>query len=102
MTMFCPLVDCCCEWVCVVLLMMGCCVGCAWRCCYELCGCMNCASPVGFVLSLFYLCAFQMNPVCVWLHLIEVCCLFVTKVINPNEWSECVGVFACVCRRTRI
>ena len=27
--------------------------------------CVNGASPVGFILSLFYLCAFQMNPVCV-------------------------------------
>ena len=41
--------------------MMGCCVGCAWRCCR----CVNGAYPVGFVLSLFYLFAFQMNPVCV-------------------------------------
>ena len=30
-----------------------------------LCGWMNGASPVRLVLSLFYLCAFQMNPVCV-------------------------------------
>ena len=41
-----------------------CCVVCAW-CCYDLCGCVNGASPVRFVLSLFYLCAIQMNPVCV-------------------------------------
>ena len=27
--------------------------------------CMNGASPVRFVLSLFYMCAIQMNPVCV-------------------------------------
>ena len=33
--------------------------------CYVLCGCMNGASPVWFVLSLLYMCAFQMNPVCV-------------------------------------
>ena len=52
-----------CEWVGGVLLVMCCCLGCAWRCCYELCGCVNDASPVGFVLLLFYLCAFQMNPV---------------------------------------
>ena len=44
---------------------MGSCVVCAWCCCYVLCGCMNGASPVRFVLSLFYMCAFQMNPVCV-------------------------------------
>ena len=69
-----------------VLLVMGCCVGCIWHCCYELCGCVNGASPVGFVLS-FYLCAFQMNPVCV-VTLIDV-------------WSECGCVF-CVCRRARI
>ena len=51
-----------CVWVGGVLLVMSCCVGCAWRCCYELCGCVNGSSPVGFALSLFYLCAFQMNP----------------------------------------
>ena len=41
---------------------------CAWCCCYELCRCVNGASPdspVMFVLLLFYMCAFQMNPVCV-------------------------------------
>ena len=27
--------------------------------------CVNVSSPVGCVLSLFYLCAFQMSPVCV-------------------------------------
>ena len=53
------------EWVCAVLLVMGCCVVCAWCCCYELCGCVNDASPVGCVLSLFYMCAVQMNPGCV-------------------------------------
>ena len=31
----------------------------------RLCGCVNGASPVRFVLSLFNLCAFQINPVCV-------------------------------------
>ena len=49
----------------------------------------------GFVWSLFYMCAFQMNTVCVvcvWLHLIEVCFLFMTEVTNPNGWS----VFVCV------
>ena len=43
-------------------------------CSFVLCGLMalgmfmfvNGASPVGFALSLFHLCAFQMNPVCVW------------------------------------
>ena len=44
------------DWVSGVLLVMGCCVGCAWHCCYEFCWCMNGASPVGFVLSLFYVC----------------------------------------------
>ena len=53
-----------CEWVDGVLSVMGCCVGCAWRCYYELCGCVHGASPVRFVLS-FYLCAFQINLVCV-------------------------------------
>ena len=47
------------------LFVMGSCVVCAWCCCYVLCGCMNGASPVRFVLSLLYMCAFQMNPVCV-------------------------------------
>ena len=41
---------------------MGRCVGGVWCC--ELCGCVNGPSPVGCVLSLFYLYAFQMNPVC--------------------------------------
>ena len=35
-----------CERVGGVLLVMGCCVGCAWHCCYELCGCVNGTSPV--------------------------------------------------------
>ena len=52
-------------WVGGSLFVMGSCVVCAWCCCYVLCGCMNGASPVRFVLSLFYLYAFQMNPVCV-------------------------------------
>ena len=43
---------------------------------------MNDASLVGCLL--FYLCAFQMNPVCVWLHPIEVCLLL-------------TGVYAGVC-----
>ena len=43
-----------------------------WMCLALLCGCVNGASPVGFVLSLFYLCAFQINPVCM-VDLIEVC-----------------------------
>ena len=42
--------------------MIGCSSGCGWRC-YELCGCVNGASPV-FVLSLFYLCVLQINQVC--------------------------------------
>ena len=92
-----------CEWLSDVflvdvLLVMGCCVGCVLRCCYGLCGCVNGAYPVGFVLS-FYLCAFQMNHcvLCVWLLLIEVCCLPVT-----NDWNGCWCVFVYVCRRTRI
>ena len=62
---FCPLVDCC-LWVggwCFVGYVLLC-----WLCLvlfYDLCGYVNGASPVRFVLSLFYLCAFQMNPVCV-------------------------------------
>ena len=46
------------------LYVMGSCVVCPWSC-YVLCVCMNGASPVMFVLSLLYMCAFQMNPVCV-------------------------------------
>ena len=46
------------------LYVMGSCVVYAW-CCYVLCGCMNGASPVRFVLSLFYMSAIYMNPVCV-------------------------------------
>ena len=54
-----------CKWVAGALFVMGCCDVCAWCCCYDGCGCVNGASPVRFVLSLFYLCAFQINPVCV-------------------------------------
>ena len=54
-----------CEWVGGDLFVMGCCVVCAWCCRYVLGGCVNRASPVRCVLSLFHLCAFQMNPVCV-------------------------------------
>ena len=41
--------------------------GCWFVCDGELClcGCMNGAPPFRFVLSLLYMCAFQMNPVCV-------------------------------------
>ena len=46
---------------------MGSCVVCAW--CYVLCGCMNGASPVRFLLSLLYMCAFLMKPVCVSVRL---------------------------------
>ena len=53
-----------CEWVGGSLFVMGSCVICAWCCCCVLCGCMNGASPVRIVLSLFYLFAIQMNPVC--------------------------------------
>ena len=42
-----------CEWVGGSLFAMGCCVVCAWSCCYVLCGCVNGTSPVRFVLSLF-------------------------------------------------
>ena len=66
-----------CEWVGGSLFVMGC----AWYCCYVFGGCVNGASPVRFVLSLFYLCVFQINlvcVVCVWLHLIEVCFLFIS------------------------
>ena len=92
-----------CEWVGGGLFVVGSCVVCALCCCYVLCGCMNGASPVRFVLSLLYMCAFQMNPVCVvcvvtsdWgLFLVY---LFVTEVTNPNYWN----VFVCVCRRVRI
>ena len=46
-----------CEWLGGDLSAMGCCVVCAW--------CVYGVSPVRFVLSLFYMCAIQMNPVCV-------------------------------------
>ena len=52
-----------CEWV-VFCLLLGCCVINGWCCCYELSGSVNVVSPVWCVLFLFYLCAFQMNPVC--------------------------------------
>ena len=40
-----------------VMLLMGYCVRDVW------CWCVNGASPVECLLSLFYLCAFQMKPV---------------------------------------
>ena len=51
-----------CAWCCLCLVLSVFGVVCAWCCCYVLCGCMNGASPVRFVLSLFHRCAFQMNP----------------------------------------
>ena len=48
-----------CKWVDGSLFVMGC----AWCCCYDLSGWVNGAPPVRFELSLFYLCAFQMNTV---------------------------------------
>ena len=54
-----------CEWVGDGLFVLGICVVCASCFCYVLCGCMNGASPVRFILSLFYMCVIQMNPVCV-------------------------------------
>ena len=85
------------------LLMMVWCVVCAWYCCDDLCGCVNGASPVGFVLSLYYMCAFQMNLVCVVCVVTSDCGMllvyvFVTKVTNPYDCS----VFVCVCRWARI
>ena len=53
-----------CEWLGGDLSAMDCCVVCAW-CCYDLWVCVYGASPVRFLLSLFYLCTIQMNPVCV-------------------------------------
>ena len=41
------------------LFVMGSCVVSDWCCCYVLYGCMNGASPVRFVLSLLYMCAFD-------------------------------------------
>ena len=54
-----------CKWLGGVLSAMGCCVVCAWCCCCEFGVCVRAASPVRFVLSLFYMCAIQMNPMCV-------------------------------------
>ena len=81
-----------CEWVGGDLLVMGYCVVCAWCCCYLLSGCVDGASPVRFVLSLFYMCAFQMNPVCVFQ--MNPVCVFqmnpvcvVTSVVGPGLYS---------------
>ena len=54
-----------CEWVGGCLFVMGSCIVRAWCCCYVLGGCMNGAPLVKFVLSRLYVCAIQMNPVCV-------------------------------------
>ena len=78
---------------------MGSCVVCTWCCCYFLCGCMNGASPVRFVLSLLYMRTFQMNPVwvvCVWLHLIEVCFLFICLSQRSQIQMTGVCLFVCV------
>ena len=81
------------EWLGGDLSAMGCCVVCAW--CYnDLCGCVYGASPVRFVLSLFYLCAIQMNPV--WLHLIEVCCLFICLGQRSQIHVTGACLFVCV------
>ena len=53
------------EWFGGDLSAIGFSVVCDWCWCYDLGVCVNGASPVRFVLSLFYLCAIQMNPVCV-------------------------------------
>ena len=85
-----------CEWVCCSLFLMGSCIVCAWCCCHVLCGCVNGASPVRFVLSLYYLCAFQMNSVCcvcgyIWLRFVFlfICC----DRFHKSKWLECV----CLC-----
>ena len=75
---------------------MGSCAVCAWCCCSVLCGCMNGASPVRFVLSLLSMGAFQMNTVCVvtsdW-GLFIVYCLWQRSQIQMT---------VCVYRRDRI
>ena len=54
-----------------VLLVMGCCVGCAWRSCYKLCEwCISSRVCIVVVLSV----CISDDP-SVWLHLIEVVCL---------------------------
>ena len=47
---------------------------------------MNVASPVGCVLSLFYLCAFIMNPLCIVCVVTSDGCLFLfyDKGHNPR------------------
>ena len=65
----------------------------------EVMSCVNSASPVVFVLSLFYLCAFQMNPVCVLCLITSDLGLFIGLwhvVTSPKDWSECWCVFVCV------
>ena len=47
------------------LLMLCCCVRVVWCCCCELNGYVNGASDFRCGLSLFYMCTFQMNPMCV-------------------------------------
>ena len=54
-----------CEWVGGGLFVLGSCVVWAWCSCYGLSWSMNGASPLRFALSLYYMCAIQMNPVCV-------------------------------------
>ena len=89
-----------CVWVGGDLFVMGCCVVVLS---VVVTICVIGASPVRFVLSLFYLCAFQMKPVCVVCVItydsdLFLVYMFVTEVTHPYDWS----VFVCVCRRARI
>ena len=89
-----------CEWVGGCLFVMGSCVICAWCGCYVLCGCMNGASPARSVLSLLYMRAFQMNPVCVMHYII--CEVFSvarphSHVASPSNYPQFLSLFFAAC-----
>ena len=102
-TMFCPLVDCCLWvgrwwfdgdgllcWLCLALLLRV-----VWVCEWFI------SSRVYIVVVLSVCISDEPSVCCVWLHLIEVCCLFIVcDKGHKSIWLE--WVFVCVCRRARI
>ena len=65
-------------------------VVCAWCCCYNLCM-MHLQS--GLYCRFFYLCAIQMNPVCVC---VEVCCFFIYLWQMSQIYMTGACLFVCV------
>ena len=78
------------EWMVDVLWVMDCSVEFSSRCCCNLCGFVNGASPVRFVLSLLYMCVFQIN---------QVCCVVTSDLglLFVYEFVTGVGAGVCLC-----